>query len=141
MTRIDFHSNVADKLSYACRLTRKAYAAGNRVVLMAEDAAQLAALDALLWTFSDTDFLPHVQAGDSLAAATPIILADSDAAELPHHDVMLNLARRAPANFSAFARVVEVVSSDADDAAAGRQRYMAYKNLAYQPTHFVANPA
>ncbi|MCX7218374.1 MAG: DNA polymerase III subunit chi, partial [Burkholderiales bacterium] len=27
MTRIDFHSNVADKISYTCRLIRKAHAA------------------------------------------------------------------------------------------------------------------
>ena len=27
MTRIDFHTNIPDKLGYACRLARKAYAA------------------------------------------------------------------------------------------------------------------
>jgi DNA polymerase-3 subunit chi len=52
MTRIDFHTNVPDKIAYACRLVRKAYLAHNQVVLMTQDAAQCALLDQALWTFS-----------------------------------------------------------------------------------------
>lgn len=139
MTRIDFHSNVPDKLAYACRLARKAYAAGSRIVLMTDDAAQLAELDGMMWTFSATDFLPHVPAGDALASATPIILADSDSAELPHRDLLVNLSRRIPAGVDSFQRVIEVISADEADAAAGRQRYVAYKQQNYPLTHFVAN--
>jgi DNA polymerase-3 subunit chi len=138
MTRIDFHSNVPDKILYACRLVRKAYMASNRVVLMTEDATQLAELDAAMWNFSATDFLPHVLAGDALAAQTPIVLTDSDSAELPHFDILVNLSRRAPARFDRFLRLFEIISMDEEDAAAGRKRYVAYKQQAYQPTHFVA---
>lgn len=139
MTRIDFHTNVPDKIAYACRLVRKAYAARNRIVLMTDDAGQLAALDQALWTFSGTDFLPHVASGDPLAPDTPIVLACSDAAALPHTDLLVNLSRRIPAIFTRFQRVIEVVSSEEDDAAAGRRRYTGYKQQDYQPTHFVAN--
>ena len=137
MTRIDFHTNVPDKIAYACRLVRKAWAASNRVVLIADDAAQLSELDAAMWTFSATDFLPHVQAGDVLAAQTPIILTDNDEAELPHTDLLVNLSRRAPRHVAQFARMIEVISSDEDDAAAGRKRYVAYKQQDYPLTHFV----
>ena len=139
MTRIDFHSNVPDKLAYACRLARKAYMAHNRVVLLTDDASALAALDAALWTFSALDFLPHVPAGDALAAQTPIVLTDSDSAALPHFDILVNLSRRVPANFARFERVFEIVSTHPDDAALGRERYVYYREQAYQPTHFVAN--
>lgn len=143
MTRIDFHTNVPDKLAYACRLVRKASAGGqpgrpSRMVLLLDDDAQLAALDAQLWSFSRTDFLPHVAAGDALATVTPIILAASDDAPLPHTDLLVNLSRRMPAGVERFQRVIEVVSSEESDAAAGRKRYMAYKQQAYQPTHIVA---
>jgi len=60
MSRVDFHSNVPDKLAYACRLARKAYMAGNKVVVLAADSAQLDALNSAMWTISATDFLPHV---------------------------------------------------------------------------------
>ena len=138
MTRIDFHTNIADKVSYACRLARKAYAANAKLVLLAEDAAQAAALDEALWTLSDTDFLPHVLAGDPLAAQTPIIVTASDTDPVPHHDMLINLARRTPASFAEYARVFEIISTDEEDAAAGRTRYVAYKKAAYPLTHFVA---
>jgi DNA polymerase-3 subunit chi len=138
MTRIDFHTNIPDKLSYACRLARKAYAAGGKLVLLTEDAAQAATLNDALWSVSETDFLPHVMAGDALAAQTPIIVTDSDQAELPHGDMLVNLTRRTPANLDRFQRVFEIISTDEDDAAAGRKRYLAYKQQSYPLTHFVA---
>jgi DNA polymerase III subunit chi len=138
MTRIDFHTNIADKLGYACRLARKAYGAKGKLVLLAEDASQAAALDTALWTLSETDFLPHVMAGDPLAPVTAIIVTDSDALEFPHGDMLVNLTRRTPANIDRFARVFEIISTDEDDAAAGRKRYVAYKQQSYPLTHFVA---
>ncbi len=138
MPRIDFHSNVPDKIAYACRLVRKAYLARNRVLLMTEDAAQLAQLDLALWTFSATDFLPHVTAGASLAPQTPIVLTDDDGMNLPHFDVLVNLSHRFPGALARFQRVIEIISPDPDDAAAGRKRYVAYQQQDYQPSHFVA---
>lgn len=138
MTRIDFHTNIPDKLSYACRLARKAYGARGKVVLLAENAEQAAALNEALWTLSDTDFLPHVMASDALAAQTPIIVSDSDGVELPHYDMLINLTRTTPAHVDRFQRVFEIISVDEDDAAAGRKRYVAYKQQAYPLTHFVA---
>ena len=138
MTRIDFHTNIPDKIAYACRLARKAFGAHHRLVVLVDDAAQLAALDGALWTFSATDFLPHVLAGDPLAEHTPIILTDNDEAELPHTELLVNLARRTPSRVDRFERMIEVISSDEDDAAAGRKRYVAYKQQEYPLTHFVA---
>lgn len=137
MTRIDFHTNVPDKIAYACRLVRKARSAKHKVVLMTDDAAQLAELDEAMWTFSATDFLPHVAASDALATQTPVLLTDNDAAELPHRELLINVSRRTPATLDQFARVIEIISSDEEDAAAGRKRYSAYKQQAYPLTHFV----
>lgn len=141
MTRIDFHSNVPDKIAYACRLARKARAADCKVVILTADRRQLAALDEALWTFSELDFLPHVTADDRLAAKTPIVLCDSDAAELPHHQILINLSAGAPANFACFERMFEIISSDDDDRLAGRERYRLYKERGYPLTHFVAEKA
>ena len=140
MTRIDFHTNIVDKLSYACRLTRKAYAAGGKLVLLTEDALQAASVNEALWTLSETDFLPHVMLGDALAAQTPIIVTcdNSEQAELPHGDMLINLSRRTPANVERFQRVFEIISTDEIDAAAGRKRYLDYKKKSYPVEHFVA---
>ena len=139
MTRIDFHSNIPDKIGYACRLVRKARAADARVVVLAE-SAQLAALDAALWTFSELDFIPHVIADDVLAAQTPVLLADdnSESAVLPHHQILINLTPRTPTQFARFERLFEIVSTHADDVERGRERYRFYQQRGYPLTHSVA---
>ena len=143
MTRIDFHSNVPDKIAYACRLVRKARAQNLRVVMMAEDAAQLQKLDEMLWTFSELDFLPHVTADSPLAAQTPIVLMDLDnsAAELPHHQILVNLSQQPPSNFARFERMFEIVSRDDSDRSAGRERYRHYQQRGYPLTHYDAEKA
>lgn len=137
MTRIDFHSKVPDKIFYACRLVRKARAAGMKVVVYAGDA-QLAAVDEALWTFSEQDFIPHVAADDELAARTPVILCADTGQELPHHQVLVNLSAHTPGHFARFERMFEIVSTDEDDLAAGRERYRQYQQRGYPLTHFVA---
>jgi DNA polymerase-3 subunit chi len=52
--------------------------------------------------------------------------------------LLVNLSRRMPAGFERFSRVIEVVSAEENDAAAGRQRYKSYKQQDVQPTHIVA---
>jgi DNA polymerase-3 subunit chi len=141
MTRIDFHSNVPNKITYACRLARKARAAQCKIVMLTADREQLAILDEALWTFSELDFLPHVCADNVLAAQTPVILSDSDAMDLPHHQILVNLSSRTPANFARFERMFEIISSDEADTLAGRDRYGFYKERGYPLTHFVAEKA
>ena len=123
MARIDFHSNVADKLEYACRLTRKIWSGTPegqpvRNIVMVGEKADLKKLDELLWTFSNTDFLPHCFIDDELATETPIVLsadfASSVLSSLPHADVMIHLGIQMPQDVAAlvarFPRIVEVVT-------------------------------
>jgi DNA polymerase-3 subunit chi len=139
MTRIDFHSNIADKIGYACRLVRKARAAEQRVVLLAKSPSHLAALDDALWTFSELDFLPHVSAASPLAGKTPVVLTDNDSADLPHYQILINLAERTPSHFARFERMFELIGADDGDKAAGRERYRFYQQRGYSLTHNVAD--
>ena len=141
MTRIDFHSKVTDRIAYACRLTRKARAADCKVVLLAQDAAQLRTLDDALWNFSALDFLPHVAAGDGLADRAPIVLTSSDVDALPHHQILINLSGTVPAHFARFERLFEIVSEDEAERLAARERYTYYKQRGYALTHFDAEKA
>lgn len=141
MTRVDFHSNIPDKIAYACRLIRKARKADCRIVVLT-DAQQYPIIDAALWTFSDLDFIPHVKSGDVLASQTPVILVDNDNETdvLPHHQLMINLTAHPPTHFARFERLFEIVSTDADDVSSGRARYRFYQQRGYPLTHSVAEP-
>lgn len=136
MTRIDFHSNVPERLAYVCRLVRKAYVAGNRMVVHgAHD--DLARLDGMLWSFSQLDFLPHCRLGSAkpeMVAATPIILAET-LDDVPHHDLLINLLDEPPTLFARFTRMIEVVGADPEAVQAGRQRYKHYRDHGYPLEH------
>jgi len=128
VTEVEFHTGVADKLGFACRLLRKAYRVGARVTVTGP-ADVLAALDRELWTFEERDFVPHLRlsgASAALAARTPIWLVDGDAPE-GAPDVLVNLGAPVPANLARFSRVIEVLSTEPDDEQAGRLRWRDYK--------------
>lgn len=130
MTRVDFHTGVADKLGHACRLIRKAWRAGNRVVVTGS-AEQLARLDVQLWTFEPGEFIPHARllAGGQVPpplARTPIWLADDTAdlpADLAGAGVLVNLGPEPAAGFDRFPRLIEIVAQASEEVASGRQRW------------------
>ena len=149
MARIDFHSNVSDKLEYACRLTRKIWSAAPegepvRNIVMVGEKADLKKLNELLWAFSSTDFLPHCFIEEEAAAETPIVLTDDFASsalnDIPHADVMIHLGMRMPADVPAlvarFPRIVEVVTVNETERLAGRERFKAYRELGHELHNF-----
>jgi len=135
--RVDFHFNVDHRLQYACRVTRKARAAGKTVLAYAREPDRLARFDAALWTFSALDFLPHVYADSPLATDTPIVLTRSSRAA-PQRDVLLNLDDDTPEDFGTwfaqFERVIEVVSQDDAERLQARNRVAAYRAAGIEPT-------
>lgn len=138
MTRIDFHSNVADKLLYGCRLVRKAVGSGQQVVVHAE-VDVLRRFDQLLWTFSPLDFLPHCAIDHPLASQTPVLLTSQlteQDSEPPHHDILLNLGQQTPLLFARFTRLLEVVGRDDSDREVARQRFRFYRERGYPLQHY-----
>ena len=129
MTAVAFHFNVPDRRAYACRLLRKAYRSGARVVVTGE-SAQLAELDRLLWPFEALEFIPHWRGPtvDELPArlhATPVLLSTGHSARFGH-DVLVNLGRDVPQAYTQYARVIEVVGRDDLDRDGARVRWRQY---------------
>ncbi len=141
MAEVEFHTGVADKLGFACRLLRKAYRKGARVAVIGP-APLLAALDRELWTFDPGDFVPHLRlvgaaALPPAAGRTPIWLVDG---ALPGGapEVLVNLGADAPADLAPFSRVIEVLSEDADDVELGRRRWRDYREQGLTVLHHPA---
>lgn len=130
-TTVEFHHGMADKLAYACRLLRKAYGRGARVVVTA-DANTLRQLDRQLWVFDEQEFVPHVcaLAGQPWAprlADTPLWLTDDPASAPGARAVLINVGDEIPEGIERFERFFEVVSTDQDDRQRGRQRWRQYE--------------
>ena len=127
--KVEFHSGVGEPLAHACRLLRKAHAAGARVVVCGP-APLLDQLDEALWTFDALSFVPHVRlrAGarpSSPQRRTPLWLVDEIDAVDPR-DVLLNLGAEMVDGWESFARVIEIVGADTPSSTAARQRWRRY---------------
>jgi DNA polymerase III subunit chi len=134
MTEIAFHFNTPDKLNYACRLLRKAFASGAKVMVWAEPAT-LQVLDKALWELSESDFIAHcmMDAPSFVLSRSPIVLASdvSTLNALPHHEVLLSLGSTLANGFEKFERVIELVSKDDADRLNARKRWKIYQERGY----------
>lgn len=135
MTQLAFHFGAPDKLAYACRLLRKAVGTGARVVVVA-DAYSVQRLDSDLWALAATDFLAHCteEADAAVLQRSAVVLVQQLGADLPHHDVLVNLSDAIPDGFKDFERVIEVVSTDDADRNLARGRWKQYVEMGYAIT-------
>jgi DNA polymerase-3 subunit chi len=131
MTEVAFHFNAPDRITYACRLLRKAVSSGVKVVVTGMPDT-LQQLDIALWALSPTDFVPHCQfPGEAqMVGASPVILTLTTQG-LPHHQVLLNLGHMVPDGVSEFERVIEIVTLDDEDRQFARKRWKQYVDGGY----------
>lgn len=135
MNKVEFHYNVSHKFGYLRRLLHKILERDLTVVVTCP-AEDLAALDLSLWSQEPASFLPHCLASASSAtlAATPIWLAPGLPAGA-HRNVLINAGAAVAEDLGGIERLLEVVSTDAADAQAGRLRWRQYqaRGLEIQP--------
>jgi DNA polymerase-3 subunit chi len=132
MTEVSFHFNAPDKLTYACRLVRKARGTGARLVVTGEPDL-LRTLDTELWTFSPLEFIAHCHAQGAPAQvveASPVVLSETTR-DTAHEEVLVNLGANVPEGFERFERLIEVVTQDDDDRQLARRRWKHYADRGY----------
>ncbi len=130
--RVDFYvlksSTAKQRWTFACRLTEKAYLRDLKVVLLGDTLAEVEAIDALLWTFSERSFVPHdILSGGPGAAPAVQLTQDLDA--VASADLLVNVSTRLPARLERFARVAEIIDADDERRRLGRERFKAYREL------------
>ncbi len=132
MNKVEFHYNISDKFSYLQRLLHKILERELTVVLTCP-AEDLSVLDQRLWSEVPGSFVPHclVSAPAATLAATPIWLAPS----LPPgagQQVLINMGAPVAEDLGRIERLLELVSTDAADAQAGRQRWRQYQARGFE---------
>jgi len=145
MARVDFAFGAPDRLRMACEVVAKHHGKGRRLVVYCSDAVLLERFDLMLWGFEATAFIPHVDAGDPLAAQTPILLSGK-AVTPPEGSSpspwLVNLDARCPPGAEQYERVLEIVSQDEESVLAARRRWREYKDAGHElHAHDVSNRA
>jgi DNA polymerase-3 subunit chi len=141
MTQVEFHTGVADPLHFACRLLRKAYRQGARLVVCGAPQT-LAALDRELWVFEAQDFVPHRrlapgQAPDAAAGRTPIWLVDGEPPQ-GAPPILVNVGGESPQRPQRYSRIIEIVAADGDETRRARARWRAYESAGLPIKHHPA---
>jgi DNA polymerase-3 subunit chi len=138
VTRIDFYilerPAPEARLTLACRLAEKAAAEDHEVLINAESESEGLRLDELLWTFSQGSFLPHrlLSDGNDSDEGEPVLIGCGQAPGDGRWDLLINLAPAVPDFFSRFSRVAEVVGTEEENKAAGRERFRYYRDRGYE---------
>ena len=136
-SRIDFYKlNSQNRTSinrFCCQLADKVVKMGNPVFVMTKDASETHLMDDIMWTFSDSSFLPHAIQGDTEDADAAVIIGHSAPASTGY--LLINLSDERPENIQNYERIAEIINDAPLNLHKGRARYSAYKKDAY-PLHY-----
>jgi len=138
MTEAVFYHLLRKPLEKALpELLEKSYERGWRVVVQAGSDERVDALDAHLWTYNDSSFLPHGTARDGEAAAQPILLTTAD--HNPNGATVRFLIDGVPMppDAASYDRIVLLFDGEDDDAvAAARARWSEAKAQGFDVTYW-----
>ena len=140
MDQVEFHTGIEDPAEFVGRLLGKAYRQGARVLVTADDALQ-ERISRYLWAGNERDFIAHVRLARctaAQAARTPLWLAAAVQARPNEPVVVVNAGAEAPPDLQRLERLIEVVATEPEQAAAGRQRWRQYKAAGLLIKHFAA---
>lgn len=128
--QVDFYilqrSDKNSCFSTACRLVEKAYQNNHQVYVYFSDPKQAEEFDNLLWTFSDTSFIPHClyqQRSESL----PLIFIGASENVVECQDILINLGKNIPACHTQCKRIIEIVPNDTEWKSISREHYRFYR--------------
>ncbi len=116
-----------------CQTLAQLYHARNSIFVLIEDAALARSVDTLLWTYSDTDFVPHALATPNYLGPNeaPVLIGNTaqleDCLQAGGRDILCHLNDGVPQQVAQFKTVVEWVSVDAEGKQSARARYQQYK--------------
>ena len=137
MTDIGFYHLTRIPLERALpKLLEKALDAGKRAVVRAGSAERVEFLNAALWTYDPTSFLPHGTAREGNAECQPVWLTDGD--DRPNGaEILVVTDGVTAADVSDFERCLELFDGrDQQAVEAARARWRAYREAGHALTYW-----
>ena len=129
--RIDFYvleANATDgRFKLACKIIDRAYRSGYSVYLWTRDNQESGLLDDLLWTFSETSFIPHARKNGNAGFTAPVHI-DHHPPQSGAAEIVVSVADQPVEDYSNFVRIAEVVGFDEIEKRSGRSRFKFYRD-------------
>lgn len=134
MPRVEFYvlpsAHAEGRLRAACQLAAKGWRHGLPVFVRCADAAQLEAVDELLWRFKPEAFVPHARLDD--AGTAPVLLGFDEPPRQPQ-GLLVNLDPRLTPQLEQFSRIIEIVNQEPALLTACRDNFRLYRQRGYDP--------
>lgn len=129
MVSIHFYHLASTPLERALpKLLEKSYQGGYRTIVLADNDAQVAKLDTLLWTYDQDSFLPHGTTKDG-AEAQPILLTASMPPQAGEKEILFITSGVQPANTEGYERIIDMFDGSREESlSAARARWKHYKD-------------
>lgn len=136
MTAIQFYHLITSPLERALpKLMEKAYASGNRTLLVAGDEKRMEQLNQLLWSYDPNRFLPHGSIKESEQEDQPILLSTTSDPQ-NNASILVITDGNMPDNADAFDRILDMFDgNDEESVTKARQRWTLYKNSGHDVTY------
>lgn len=124
------------KFKLASRLAKKLQGLNNRVLIIADNADDLACLDDTLWTFSGTSFVAHDRLSpDSTSLSKTHIGTPEQINERVlsnDYQVLISLTETVAPFSQRFTRIAEIVEADEPQKLAARARFKEYQRQGFE---------
>ena len=135
--RVDFYKlsshNRTSINRFCCQLADKVVKMGNSVFIRTKDEAETRLMDDIMWTYSDSSFLPHSIHGDDQDPDAAVIIGHDAAGSVAY--LLINLSDELPQNLQDYERIAEIINDAPQTLQQGRARYSSYNKDAY-PLHY-----
>jgi DNA polymerase III subunit chi len=142
MSRVDFYILPDDSRRalhhFACRLAEKAYNQGQKILIQTESADESRALDDLMWTMQDNNFIPHSISNAASNDDQAVIISHNNEAV---NDVQLFINLSSMAAQHEFERIAEVLNQQANCKQIGREHYKFYRDSGFELHHHEIKPS
>ena len=137
MKQATFYTHIEEPIRFACRLAQTVYQRGERLLLWTDQHERAAEVDAKLWSFQASSFVPHELwlPDTALPDDVPVLIGCDDRLPEISLPVVLNLSQAYWHQVSGVGRVLELIGAGADELAAARSRFKAYRAAGFAIEH------
>ncbi|MBV9576443.1 MAG: DNA polymerase III subunit chi [Gammaproteobacteria bacterium] len=134
--KIDFYILTTTKkqiaMLFACSLIEKTYQAKQKAYIHLPTQEEAVRMDALLWTYRDNSFLPHMLFDAANPSPPPIQIGYTEELHLETQQMQLfNLSSTIPVFYQQFHHLIEIVFADPIVQQSARERYKQYRDLGH----------
>ncbi|HIL40515.1 MAG TPA: DNA polymerase III subunit chi [Methylococcales bacterium] len=138
MPAIDFYilttTSEQKRYQFVCKLAEKIFKQKQKAFFLTPSTQASETLDALLWTYKASSFIPHHIVHEKKPSTNDQLLIGDQSIPQYWRDTLVNLTDQPVPHIEKLTRIIEIIDANDAHREAGRHRYRHYKSMNLRPT-------